>query len=160
VKWFPIMGGPAVPWVTIEPHEAQARRNHDQSLERLAQRGGLSPMEAVLVLEDRRWPRFGEPDLKRPPDYWRGRLQQLLDTDVRRKVAEAEARARRAESALAQCREALLDAGVLAGRHGSESLVETIHGALHAAFDVVGRTGSPVAPDDESPTNSTPPTGT
>jgi len=54
---FPIMGGPSIPWRVIAPHEAQARINHDQSLERLAQRGGLSPAEAHFVLADRKWPR-------------------------------------------------------------------------------------------------------
>lgn len=45
-----------IPWEVIRPHEAQARHNHGgQSLDRLAERGGLSPSEAVAVLEDRRW---------------------------------------------------------------------------------------------------------
>jgi hypothetical protein len=39
----------------LAPHEERARRNHDQSLERLAERGGLSPMEMVCVLGDKRW---------------------------------------------------------------------------------------------------------
>ena len=42
-RLFPIMGGPAIPWSMIRPHERQAERNHSQSLERLAQRGGLDP---------------------------------------------------------------------------------------------------------------------
>jgi len=50
---FPIQGGPSIPWRVIAPHEAQAQRNHDQSLERLAERGGLSPAEALLVLDDK-----------------------------------------------------------------------------------------------------------
>jgi len=54
---FPIQGGPSIPWRIIAPHEAQAETNHDQSLERLAQRGGLSPAEAHFVLADRKWPR-------------------------------------------------------------------------------------------------------
>jgi hypothetical protein len=37
------------------PHEAQAYANHGQSLERLAQRGGLSPAEALAVVEGRPW---------------------------------------------------------------------------------------------------------
>lgn len=50
-----------IPWELIAPHDAQAQRNHcGQTLERLAQRGGLCPMEAVAVLEDmdyrKRWP--------------------------------------------------------------------------------------------------------
>lgn len=55
---FPIQGGPSIPWSLIEPHEAQAKRNHDQTLQRLAERGGLSPCEAVAVLEDRPWERM------------------------------------------------------------------------------------------------------
>lgn len=46
----------ALPWALIAPHEAQASRNHGgQSLERLAERGGLGACEAVAVLEDRPW---------------------------------------------------------------------------------------------------------
>ena len=55
---FPIMSGKylkGIPWSMIAPHEAQAQRNHQQSLERLAQRGGLSPDEALVVIEDRRY---------------------------------------------------------------------------------------------------------
>lgn len=52
---FPIQGGPSIPWAMIAPHEAQAKTNHDQSLERLAERGGLSPGEAVAVLDGLRW---------------------------------------------------------------------------------------------------------
>lgn len=40
-----------VPWSILEPHEAQARSNHDQTLQRLAERGGLSPAEIVAVIE-------------------------------------------------------------------------------------------------------------
>lgn len=50
-RGFPIMGGPSIPWAMIAPHEAQARKNHDQTLERLAQRGGLSPAEALCVMD-------------------------------------------------------------------------------------------------------------
>ena len=45
----------AIPWRLIAAHERQAVLNHDQSLEVLAQRGGLCRSEAVAVLEDRRW---------------------------------------------------------------------------------------------------------
>lgn len=51
---FPIMDrGPSIPWSMIAPHDASAKRNHDQTLERLAQRGGLSPYEAICVLDGR-----------------------------------------------------------------------------------------------------------
>jgi hypothetical protein len=45
----------SVPWLMLAPHEEQAIRNHDQSLERLAERGGLDPAEMVAILEDRQW---------------------------------------------------------------------------------------------------------
>ena len=58
-KTFPIMGVKVterlapIPWALIEPHKRQARLNHDQTLERLAERGGLAPCEALAVLENR-----------------------------------------------------------------------------------------------------------
>lgn len=42
-----------VPWSFVAPHEARAFTNHGQSLQRLAERGGLSPAELLCVLEDR-----------------------------------------------------------------------------------------------------------
>lgn len=45
-----------VPWWMLAPHEKQALRNHGgQTLERLAERGGLAPNEMVAVMEDRRF---------------------------------------------------------------------------------------------------------
>lgn len=58
VRKFPIMArdrSQDIPWSMIEPHEDQAQKNHYQTLERLAQRGGLAPCEAVAILEDRPW---------------------------------------------------------------------------------------------------------
>ncbi len=45
----------AIPWTAIAPHERQAQQNHSQTLNRLAQRGGLNVSEAVAVMEDRPW---------------------------------------------------------------------------------------------------------
>lgn len=45
----------SVPWSLLTPHEERAKMNHDQSLERLAERGGLDPAEMLAILEDRRW---------------------------------------------------------------------------------------------------------
>lgn len=50
MRQFPIQGGQSIPWSLIAPHEAQAQSNHDQSLERLAERGGLDPWEALAVI--------------------------------------------------------------------------------------------------------------
>ena len=44
-----------VPWNLVAPHETQAKKNHDQSLEELAGRGGLSPDELWCVVRDQRW---------------------------------------------------------------------------------------------------------
>lgn len=59
-KKFPVMTTPRregafISWEIIEPHREQAHRNHGQTLERLAERGGLGPEELVAVLEDRLW---------------------------------------------------------------------------------------------------------
>jgi hypothetical protein len=47
-----------VPWEFAERGRAQAQRNHGQTLERLAERNGLSPMELMWAIEGRglRWP--------------------------------------------------------------------------------------------------------
>lgn len=55
---FPVLQGKTikrVPWAMLTPHEPQALINHDQSLERLAQRGGLGADEMIFILEDRGW---------------------------------------------------------------------------------------------------------
>lgn len=62
-KMFPILHDAcikAIPWAAIAGHEAQAQRNHSQTLERLAGRGGLSPCEAVAVMTDAPWKRVGD----------------------------------------------------------------------------------------------------
>jgi hypothetical protein len=64
VKMFPILIGyggtegpcpSSIPWDAIAPYEGHAQANHQQSLERLAERGGLSPEEAFYVMTGRRW---------------------------------------------------------------------------------------------------------
>lgn len=45
----------SIPWEMIAPHERQAQINHGQTLERLAERGGLGIREALWVLKDYRW---------------------------------------------------------------------------------------------------------
>lgn len=42
-----------IDWALIAPHEQQVKRNHGQSLERLAERGGLSPLEIYLAMTGR-----------------------------------------------------------------------------------------------------------
>lgn len=57
---FPILNDPiikALPWSVMRPHEKQAQKNHSQTLNRLAQRGGLGIEEAYCVLKDIGWQR-------------------------------------------------------------------------------------------------------
>lgn len=44
-----------LPWAMMLEHQAQALKNHDQTILTLANRCGLSPCEALAVLEDRDW---------------------------------------------------------------------------------------------------------
>lgn len=65
---FPVMTGKdfgreegaCVPLDLVLPHDAQAQRNHGQTLHRLAERGGLSACELAAVLEDREWKPMAE----------------------------------------------------------------------------------------------------
>ena len=58
-KWMPLMGtGLAVRMDML--NEAQARVNHGQSLERLAERGGLGADEALAIAERCEWRRRGD----------------------------------------------------------------------------------------------------
>jgi hypothetical protein len=41
----------SLPWAMVEEHAAQCVKNHDQSVARLAERGGLDPWEAVAEHE-------------------------------------------------------------------------------------------------------------
>lgn len=55
-RMFPILGANAfVPWDFVQPHERWALNNHDQTVRRLADRGGLSWCELCAVIEHRRW---------------------------------------------------------------------------------------------------------
>lgn len=59
VRRFPVGSphhrGVYLPWAMIKPYEDQALRNHGQTLERLAERGGLSPREALCILDREGW---------------------------------------------------------------------------------------------------------
>lgn len=56
---FPIIGtSESIPYELIAPHEEQAIKNHGQTLQRLAERGGLDWIESLAVLEDREFKRM------------------------------------------------------------------------------------------------------
>ena len=51
-----LAGAPiSVPWDFLAPHERQAVANHDQTLQRLAERGGLGSTEMLCVLDGLPW---------------------------------------------------------------------------------------------------------
>lgn len=55
---MPVGGRPShrnerFPFELFKPHERQALHNHGQTLERLAELGGLSWAEALAIIEDR-----------------------------------------------------------------------------------------------------------
>ena len=103
-KWFPIMGGPRIPWAMIEPHESQAEINHGQSLKRLAQRGGLNPYEAVHVLLDRKWGGVVVDD----SEFWLGELRNIVGADLRAQLSTAIDERDAAREALALARLAIV----------------------------------------------------
>jgi len=81
---FPVLnsGGAEIPWSLIAPHEAQAQKNHDQSLSRLAARGGLSWCEMAAVLDDRSWRAM--PD----GDSFAAVLSRLVENELQQRAAQ------------------------------------------------------------------------
>lgn len=56
---FPVLNEAIhVSWDMVELHNGQALRNHSQTIERLAERGGLGWGELIAVLEDRPYGRI------------------------------------------------------------------------------------------------------
>ena len=54
LEWMPVLGHPLA--IRAELLDAdQAMTNHGQTLERLAERGGLSLSEAAAIVDRRRW---------------------------------------------------------------------------------------------------------
>jgi hypothetical protein len=61
-RMFPVLyshgeerGLKEVPWDFLKPHESQAFKNHDQSLETLASRGGLGLDEMLAIVREVSW---------------------------------------------------------------------------------------------------------
>lgn len=74
---FPVLnsGGQSIHWDAIEPHREQAQKNHYQSLEQLAERGGMTWRELYYVLTDTRLPRATHEQV----DY-KGLVLALIET--------------------------------------------------------------------------------
>ena len=53
---YPITGGPNVAWSVMLPFDDQCKRNHSgQDLKEIAQRGGLSALEAICIVNNWSW---------------------------------------------------------------------------------------------------------
>lgn len=61
-KRFPILGsrGATIDWQLVADHGKQAQANHYQTVERLAERGGLAWSELYAVLHNRPWQQMDE----------------------------------------------------------------------------------------------------
>lgn len=88
-KRFPVLDGPSIPWEMIAPFERRAKENHDQTLERLAERGGLSCEEVMAVLLNQRW-RDRSFRGKDAEYALAGRLKEWDDLALRKKCKELE----------------------------------------------------------------------
>jgi hypothetical protein len=97
MRLFPILGCPKlhkiIPWDMIAPHARQAFINHGQSLEIIARRGGLSPCEALAVLEDRAYRVMARDESEQQLqekviDYHR--VEALMDSIAHRHPSEGE----------------------------------------------------------------------
>lgn len=102
---FPIQNGPDVPWSMMEAARGQAMRNHDQTLERLAERGGLSCYEAVCALESKKLYRNGY-DFK-DDTFFRAKLADLVKADQTNRIAKLEAEVERLRGEAHKAREAV-----------------------------------------------------
>lgn len=47
-----LIGPDAIPMDMLRPHEKRAKSTHGQTLDRLKERGGLGPIEALAIIED------------------------------------------------------------------------------------------------------------
>lgn len=55
-RTFPVLGAATgIPWGLVEAHAAQVQRNHGQTLDALARRGGLDWVELWYALNDQPW---------------------------------------------------------------------------------------------------------
>lgn len=84
---FPIMHSAMIPWEVLEPHEQQAIINHGQTLQRLAERGGLSWGEAAAILDDRKIEKK-DMDERKSRDFVLKAIDDFYMVRVRKKVLE------------------------------------------------------------------------
>lgn len=98
-KRFRIMGGPSLPWGMVEPYRDQAKENHDQTLERLNERGGLSPGEFWCVVHGLKWREAPKDDVALP--WLRAELAKYEATRSQTELAQVKAQLASAENIIA-----------------------------------------------------------
>ena len=54
----------AIPFEMLVPHEKWALINHQQTMQRLWERHGLSACESIAMLEDRKWTRMDDKEAR------------------------------------------------------------------------------------------------
>lgn len=85
---FPVLdAGFSVPWRLVAPFEAQAERNHNQTLQRLAGRGGLDPVELWAVMHGMGWKDRSKLPSQEAAKEW---ALSLVSIEARAEKAEAE----------------------------------------------------------------------
>jgi hypothetical protein len=102
-RMYPVLDVPKgfpsrIPWAMLAPHEGQALRNHGQTLDQLAGRGGLAVNEIVAIIQG-----VGRPE--RIPEaaaveYMRTLLKEWDDNALRKRIEELESQFAEAK---AQC---------------------------------------------------------
>ncbi len=112
-----------VPWALLEPHKAQAQRNHFQTLERLAERGGLSICEIAAVIGDH-------------PFQWRQHKNCECLAEVKAAVRTLEDRPR---GALLSVEECVYWAVVADVPHGIEDFSEIVRAIVRHSTDRLRR---------------------
>ena len=66
-----------VPWDLVVPHEKQAIRNHDQTLEKLNERGGLDPRELYAVCHSMSWREVDRLDMSQCMEWLKLQVSEL-----------------------------------------------------------------------------------
>ena len=74
----------SIPWAVLKPHEIQALRNHAQGLDRLASKGGVTPCEAVAIIEGRPWHRMPFSEARDTLMGYVRKAMGELPTDIKR----------------------------------------------------------------------------
>ena len=137
-RTFPVLQAPLgaptrVPWAFLAPFEGNAKRNHDQDLEKLASRGGLGVAEMMAVVEGKRLREMDSDEVALP------RLLAALRAfeDKQSGLTTALARAERAERDLSALRRRLEEAAA-----GDTKAVAVCRARLVRGLDLMHSEGS------------------